>query len=109
LVLPATAATALECPISHPVAGQDALKETPAMIAALSDRLAQGGAAAAPDIVSGLRARHPSATNGEIVNYLITAYCPAINRRQDLTEAQKHTDMMDFDQAVLKLIYRSTR
>ncbi len=40
------------------------------------------------------------------MNYLVTAYCPAINKRSDLSETQKRVDIRDFNRDVKKLLFK---
>ncbi len=101
----ASAAHALECPVAHAERAKGVLQETPETIAALSKSLADRGAGAAPGIVAGLRQRHPTATNGELVNYLVTAYCPVVNREVGKSEAAKRAQLAHFNKAIVKLVY----
>ena len=86
-------ALALECPQaqSHNVRG--ALRETAQMIAARSGTLAARGSAAIPSLIFQIRKNNPDSTDGEITDYLITAYCPVVNGRQELSEQQKRADL----------------
>jgi hypothetical protein len=106
VLLSAGSASALECPVKHMSATDRVLKETPDMIASTAGVLAQGGAKAAPEVIANLRSRHPKASNGMIMNYLITAYCPAIKNRPDLSEAQKRGNVRDFSRATENLLYK---
>jgi hypothetical protein len=105
-VLATSPAVALECPTPHPTSRHGVLKETKEMISRTSTSLAQGGAKAAPQVIAGIRARHPHAGNGMIMNYLVTAYCPAVNKRKDLSEAQKRADLMDFNRVAGRLLFK---
>ena len=72
-------AWALECPVPHPEAANGVLSETPAQIDKYSSILANGDAGNAVGIViSDLRSKFPSASNAEIANFLVAAYCPAV-------------------------------
>lgn len=99
----ATAAPALafECPAPQPLARPGVLKETPDQIKVLSAALAAGDdKAKISDIVSGLRAEHPGVEPAEIMNYMITAYCPVVAQKQGLSDPQRQTQV---DQFVLNL------
>ena len=89
-------ALALDCPQaqSHNVRG--ALKET-AQITAAQSGLAARGSAAIPSLIFQIRKNNPDSTDGEITNYLITAYCPVVNGRQELSEQQKRADLARFE------------
>jgi hypothetical protein len=100
------AAVALECPVSHSQSGKGVLQETPQAIAAMSKVLAANAAGAAPDIVAGLKQRHPNASNGEIINYLVTAYCPVVNRQRGQSEATKRAQMAHFNKSIVNTVYR---
>lgn len=79
LPLVATPAFALECPLPHPEAGADAIKETPARIKDIGATLVTNDAANGVDqVLDDLRARHPHARKAEIANFLVSAYCPAL-------------------------------
>jgi hypothetical protein len=91
-------AQALECPIAHPQGGKGVLRESHKDISDVSGKLTKHGADAAPALVAGLKARHPKANNGEIVNYLITAYCPVVNRQGGRTEAEKKAQIAQIRQ-----------
>jgi hypothetical protein len=101
-----TTAQALECPVAHPQGGKGVLRESHQDISDISGKLTEHGADAAPGLVAGLKARHPKATNGEIINYLITAYCPVVNREGGKSEAEKKTQIAQFNKAVVSLLYK---
>jgi hypothetical protein len=72
-----------------------ALKETPAEVARLS--LALSGPE--PDnviraIVADLKQGYPQADNAELVNYVLTAYCPVVKIKSWLSNREKR-EMMD--------------
>jgi len=67
----------LECPQQKSSATNRALKETAAAVGTIKQRLrdrAYGNAV--PEIKFNLRKKYPKASSAEILNYLITAYCP---------------------------------
>jgi hypothetical protein len=99
-------AQALECPIAHPQGGKGVLRESRQDISDVSGRLSEHGADAAPELVAGLKARHPKVTRGEIVNYLVTAYCPVVNREAGKSEAQRKAQIAQFNKTVVRLLYK---
>ncbi len=99
----------MTCPVAHSASGPGVLKESPATIARLSRQLGQPDQSGARKLIADLRARHPTASDGEITNYVITAYCPAVNARSDLTETQKQAEMARFSSDVGKLLFSRTR
>jgi len=42
-----------------------------------------------PELVAELRRRHPGAGDAELVNYLVTAYCPVVARLSGLGDAER--------------------
>ena len=90
MVLMASPAAAMDCPVSQPVTNGVAIKETPARIAQLSVALEQdetgemtGGT------VFALKGLYPRADPAEIINYMVTAYCPVVDRNNSLSESEK--------------------
>jgi hypothetical protein len=99
-------ALALQCPAPHHIAGPGVLKETPEEIARLSRALSTGDLSInLPMIISDLRARYPGAQAGEIMNYLITAYCTAVARTPGLSESQQQSSMDQFTHLVSGLLF----
>ncbi len=96
---------ALDCPTAQ-AGGPGVIQETPAEINDLSVALASGDAGPqVPLIVNALRSRHPGVPGGEIVNYLVTAYCPVVNRMSGLSESEKHAKLGAFASAVVQVVY----
>jgi hypothetical protein len=95
-VMTAAPARALECPNPQLVGSEGALIETPAIIASRGHTLAARGSAAVPSIIFSLRKKYPHASDAEITNYMITAYCPVLNRKTGLTGAQRKSDLEKF-------------
>ncbi len=93
-------ASAMECPVAHRQAGPGVLKETAPIIASDSETLTNQGAEGAPYIIAGVRKRHPHASNDQILNYLVTAYCPVVNDTNGLTPSQKRARLRQFSQDV---------
>jgi hypothetical protein len=100
------AAETLACPVSHMSEGPHILRETPATMAHVSSVLSSGGAAAAPDVIATVKKHHPRATKSEIMNFLVTAYCPVVAGRTGLTKARQRQELLHFDRTVERLLYR---
>ncbi len=89
-------AAALECPTPE-AGGHDIIRESAANIAELSSLLASGDLDyRIPDFVAELRRRHPNAKPTDIVNYMVTAYCPVVAAQSDLDEAGKRARLDTF-------------
>ena len=106
LAVSAFPALALDCPKPQPTAKPGILKETPAQMTAVGKRLAGGDtfnaiASAAAD----LRIRYPGVESAEVVNYLVTAYCPAVAADSKLSEAQKKSAVDGFAAQVMRQVY----
>jgi hypothetical protein len=91
-----TPALALECPQPQMQASHGALKETPQVIATRSATLKARGSAAIPQLIFQIRKSDPGSSDAEITNYLMTAYCPVVNRKRELTDEQKKQDLARF-------------
>jgi hypothetical protein len=97
---------ALECPTPQPTGGARAIQETPAQIIELSQVLASGDLGnRIPVFVHSLRGRHPNAATGELVNYLVTAYCPIVNGLTGLSEGEKQARLSAFVSQVVQAAY----
>jgi hypothetical protein len=103
---PAVPAQALDCPVAQPLKRPGVLQETPAQIAAVGKQLAAGDASdRVPAIVADLRARYPTAENAELVNYILTAYCPVVAALPGLNESQKRAQVESFAAQLMQQIY----
>jgi hypothetical protein len=99
-------AFAVECPAPHPLTRPGVIKETPAQVHALSTLLASGDAENRIDVtVSDLRARYPGVENAEIVNYLVSAYCPVVERMTGLGEQERQARVDRFVSEVSRAVY----
>jgi hypothetical protein len=79
--LAATPRVALECPVPQPANVPDATQETPAHVNELAEVLAAGDLSNRMPAFAPCVGRPPSErAAGEIVNQLITAYCPPVDR-----------------------------
>ncbi|MGI9482756.1 MAG: hypothetical protein ACR2OR_10420 [Hyphomicrobiales bacterium] len=95
---------ALTCPEPQENATAGVLKETSEDIEKLSLQL-QGGAAGneVNEIIFNLKKKYPGATSAEVVNYMITAYCPVLAVNKDLTEEQVRARLDEFAKQVRKI------
>lgn len=82
----------LVCPVADGVT----LAETAVQIDAIGQQLASGGGNEMAAAAAQLRTRHPNASEGEIVNYLITAYCPTIRAKPEMSLREKQNAVRDF-------------
>ena len=83
------------------------LKETAVQISRTADLLASGDEVnRVPEIVDGLRKRHPDVRNVELVNYLLTAYCPVVARMSGLGDAEKMSRLNRFASQASQVIYQ---
>jgi hypothetical protein len=101
IMLAAGPAAAFDCPVPQPVTDQDAIKETPARIAQLSDELkADETGSATEGAIFELKRSYPNATFAEIVNYMVTAYCPIIAENNSLSDEEKRSRLDRYAQQV---------
>ncbi|MGI9372827.1 MAG: hypothetical protein ACR2OJ_10050 [Hyphomicrobiales bacterium] len=104
LVLGPTQAVALECPNPQETASAGTLKETKDDIATLGQQLQQGSAGnAVNEIIYDLRKKYPNATSEEVVNYMLTAYCPVVKEDKALSEDQARAKLDEFAMQVRKI------
>lgn len=93
---------ALECPVAHIGTAPTAIKESPQQIRELSSLLSAQGTGAAADIISYVRRAHPGASDAEVTNYLVTAYCPVIEQNQALSETEKRARLESFSSRLMR-------
>jgi hypothetical protein len=109
LLLSAAPSMALECPSPQPAGAAGAIQETPVQIAELSHVLASGDLGnRIPVFARSLRNRHPNAATGDLVNYLITAYCPSVNSLTGLSDSEKQARLSAFVSQVVQAAYSQT-
>ncbi len=90
----------------QPTAKPGILKETPAQMAAVGKQLAGGDTFnAIASATADLRIRYPGVESAEVVNYLVTAYCPAVAADNKLSEAQKKSAVDGFAAQVMRQVY----
>jgi len=106
LAASALPALALDCPKPQPTAKPGILKETPAQIATVGRQLTGGDTFnAIASATADLRVRYPGVESAELVNYLVTAYCPAVAADSKLSEAQKKAAVEGFAAQVMRQVY----
>ncbi|MFN3892690.1 MAG: hypothetical protein ACK4MV_20015 [Beijerinckiaceae bacterium] len=103
--VPAACALALECPQPQDVAKPGVIVEPETTIKDMAALLSGPDIVQrAGEIVAQTRRRYPNAQAGEIVNFLITAYCPIANAR-NVSEAEKQALVEAFAGAVTRQLY----
>lgn len=104
LALTSTPALALQCPMPQETASPGVLKQTKEDIARLDSQLQKGTAGnAVSEIVFNLKKQYPNATSEEVVNYMLTAYCPVVAREKSLSEDQIRAKLENFVIQVRKI------
>ena len=94
-----TRASAFECPVAHERTDNLAIKETPAQIAQLSEQLeADQTGNTTIDTIAELKRKYPKAGSGEIVNYMVTAYCPIVAKNASLSDEEKEARLKRYSQ-----------
>ena len=94
-----TRAAAFECPVAHERTDNSAIKETPAQIAQLSNQLeADQTGNTTIDAIAELKRKYPKAGFGEIVNYMVTAYCPIVAKNASLSDEEKEARLKRYSQ-----------
>ncbi|HEY2617222.1 MAG TPA: hypothetical protein VGI78_07790 [Acetobacteraceae bacterium] len=56
-------------------------------------------------IVHNLKQSYPNAENSEIINYLVTAFCPVVKQLNGLGEVEKQLQMDRFTSQVVSIVY----
>jgi hypothetical protein len=101
-----TQAWALECPIPQKLAAPGVLKETQAQIDAAGKILTSGDLSSQTRVIlSELRRRYPGVENAELVNYMITAYCPVVARLPGLSDGEKQAQIGGFVTQLMQMVY----
>jgi hypothetical protein len=99
-------AWAFECPEPQKLARPGILKETPTQIAVVGQFMASGTSnKAVPLVESDLRACYPGVENAEVVNYIITAYCPVVKDMTGLSDKAKQARMNRFVKDLMMMTY----
>lgn len=93
----------LDCPVTLGQQTGETLHVTPKQIDSMRQQLGAGGENEIAAAVTGLRSHHPGASEGEIVNYLITAFCPTIKNRPGMSVGEKQQALRSFATQARKL------
>ena len=99
-----SAARALDCPLSQPRTTASALQESPQDIQVLSGLMAAQGTGVVPQIIAQLKRKYPVAQDAEIANYLVTLYCPVVNRDASLSDAEKADRLSAFSSQIMQTL-----
>lgn len=91
---------AMECPSLKPFGGSAGVPTDLEKQLASTDVLAQ-----IPGIVSQLHQQTPAAPKGEIVDYLVAAYCPVVKADSRLSEQERQAKVREFTNAVVATEY----
>lgn len=105
--LPARAAEggAFTCPAPQAATTGSAIQETPAEIAGVTSALAGPERENAIRVVADkLKKAHPQATKNEVINYMLTAYCPLVAKDTGLSQSEKRGRMDRFASQVRKML-----
>ena len=99
----------LTCPV--PESGQAAgtLQETPQQITQSGEALGGGSPDEIRTGAAAICARQPQARPDELVNYLVTAYCPRINGRAGLGRADKAAALSTFSSRAESVLHLPVR
>ena len=104
-VLPAHAAKSFKCPEIQAGTTGAALKETPADLASVTDALKGPELENAVRVITGdLKRKYPSADKADIVNYMLTAYCPLVAAEDGLSQDELRERMDRFSSMVFKIL-----
>jgi hypothetical protein len=100
LIFSLSPASALECPLPQKVTEQGALKESRETIEQRAQLRTAQVSSAIPSLVHALRKKFPTSTDAEITDYLITAYCPVLNQKAELSDDQRKAQLEQFGDQV---------
>lgn len=97
-------AAAFECPAAQARTSSSAIKETSAQIAQLTRELEgdETGNTAMATIWE-LKSKYPKAGFNEIVNYMVTAYCPIVAQNASLSDDEKKDRLMRYSRQIERL------
>ncbi len=104
-----TAKPILECSQPQPLSSKMSIKETRSDIKHIGNRITQDPAGdAISEIIFDLKRQHPSATDADIVNYLVTAYCPVVAAEAWLSKDEATAKVDKFSTQVNEIVSGST-
>ena len=94
----------IECPAPESGQAVGTLRESPDQIKAAGDQLGQGSENEIAEAAARIRARHAGAARSEVINYLVTAYCPRINGQSSLDKSAKQQALQSFSARAEKIV-----
>ena len=104
-ILPAYAASKILCPEKDIAKTIPAIKETPADLAAVTDALK------GPErdntiqvVIANLKRKYPDAKKEDILNYMLTAYCPLVEAEDGLGADEMRDRMQQFSTQVYNIL-----
>jgi hypothetical protein len=87
---------AIECPVLQTGHAAGTVKESASEIASAGHQLQYGNSNAITEVAASFRKRHPDASKGAVINYLLTAYCPSLNADGALDQNARRDAMKNF-------------
>ena len=100
------AAQSIVCPMPQETSRPGVLKEMPDQIAETGKVLASGnGVNRVPEVVADLRKRYPGVSDAELVNYLVTAYCPQVAKLDGLSAGEQRARVDLFTRRARMAVY----
>jgi hypothetical protein len=98
---------AFECPEPQAQGVRGVIPESPQQIAELSALLRAGDLENRIEVIAhDLKQKYPNADRTELINYMMTAYCPVITADQSLSDSEKRERLDRFSEQVWT-IYRN--
>jgi hypothetical protein len=99
--------SAFECPEPQTQGVRGFIPESPQEIAELSALLRAGDLENRIEVIAhDLKQKYPNADRTELINYMMTAYCPVITADQSLSDSEKRERLDRFSEQVWT-IYRN--
>jgi hypothetical protein len=96
------------CPQVHVKSTAMAFRETPLAVGNIADVLKGAEQEnAIRVVVQQLKKKYPNAKNAEIVNYLVTAYCPTVAKDSGLSDGEKKSRMDQFSSQVYRIVQKN--
>lgn len=95
----------IQCPAAQTGQIPGTVNESAAQLASAGQQLNHGNDNAIREVAGSFRQRHPDARPGAVINFLLTAYCPALNADRSLDQNARGDAMKTFArkaQAILR-------
>jgi hypothetical protein len=106
VMLAPAGAGAMQCPQPQRGSQGGVIPETAITLQDLSALLESGDRANRIGVlIHTLQQNYPNARNADIVDYLVTAFCPVVNQLSGLGDAEKQARMDTFTQQVASQLY----